>query len=284
MVSSQTSRDRERLRQQVETDLRHRRRALWLSIGALVLALVVIATLVVVGQHRRDADRQAADRAAQGQVLVQALTSVPAATFDTVGVGASSAGPQAIEGGRPDLTMGKPRLLYVGAGFCPYCAMTRLSLVAALSRFGQFSGLTQALSSADDKPANIPTVSFHGSTYTSDRLVFSPYEVSDRDHNSLDTLTAADNSVLGKYDPQGSIPFLYWGTSQSGTPFDGDFLSGQTPDQVAKALKDPASQQSRAIIGGANVLTAQVCRLTGNKPTDVCTSAGVKAAAAKWLK
>lgn len=284
MVSSQTSRDREILRQQVEADIRRRRRAIWLAIGALVVALAVIATLVVLGQRRRDSDRDAAQRASQGQTLVQALTQVPASTYDTVGAGTTTAGPQAIAGGKPDLSMGKPRLLYVGAGFCPYCGMTRLSLVAALSRFGQFTGLTQTLSASDDKPADIPTVSFHGSSYSSDHLVFAPYEVSDRDRNSLDVLPAADNAVLAKYDPQGNIPFVYWGTSQSGTPYDGAALSGQTPDQVARALKDPTSPQSRGIIGGANLLTAQVCRLTGNKPDAVCASPGVKAAAAKWLR
>ncbi|MGH3290263.1 MAG: DUF929 family protein, partial [Trebonia sp.] len=47
----------------------------------------------------------------------------------------------------PPLTRGgKPEVLYVGAEYCPYCAMENWPLIVALSRFGQFTGLTTSRS------------------------------------------------------------------------------------------------------------------------------------------
>ena len=43
--------------------------------------------------------------------------------------------------GSPLSSGGKPEVLYVGTEFCPYCAAESWSLIVALSRFGQFSGL-----------------------------------------------------------------------------------------------------------------------------------------------
>jgi hypothetical protein len=86
--------------------------------------------------------------------------------------------------GSPRTAGGKPEVLYVGAGFCPYCAALRWPLIVALSRFGSFSGLTPDRSAItagsgqrEPYPAT-PTWTFHGSSYASKYLVFTPVETS----------------------------------------------------------------------------------------------------------
>jgi hypothetical protein len=49
--------------------------------------------------------------------------------------------------------------------------------------------------------------------------------------------------------------------------------------QIATALSDPTSPVAKAVDGSANVLTAALCEVTGQRPSAVCTAPGVVAAA-----
>ena len=49
-------------------------------------------------------------------------------------------------------------------------------------------------------------------------------------------------------------------------------MSHKTWAQVAAALHDPASPIGRYLDGSANVLTAAICKSTGNQPATVCTT------------
>ena len=110
--------------------------------------------------------------------MIDTLASVPTSTFNSVGR-RQQTDPLTETKDQPPLTSGGlPRFVYVGAEYCPYCAVMRWSLVTALSRFGTFSKLEATTSSADYAP--IPTFSFVGSTYTSKYVVFTPYEIADR--------------------------------------------------------------------------------------------------------
>lgn len=277
---------RERLRQQQDAEEARARRRRGIVMGA-VASLVILALVVgfaLYGRHRRHVDDERARQAASGQGLVTALASIPASTYDAVGAG-SAVAPTRVPNGAPEMVDGKPRLLYMGAEFCPYCGMSRLSMVAALERFGRFSGLTQTTSSPTDTPSSIPTVTFHGSSYTSRYLVFAPFEVEDRAGRPLETLPAHDQQTVQKYDSdaQGneSFPFLYWGTGHYGTVFDGSRMQDMSPERLAAALGDAGSDETRGVVGGANVISAQLCTLTRGQPAAVCDSAGVKAAAAR---
>ena len=105
------------------------------------------------------------------------LTSVPASTLDQVGAGGSSLASAILPISGAALTSdGKPQIFYDGAEYCPFCAAARWGMVVALSRFGTFSGLKTIHSSTTDNPANIPTWSFHGATYTSKYITFTPVE------------------------------------------------------------------------------------------------------------
>lgn len=55
---------------------------------------------------------------------------------------------------------GKPAVIFVGAEWCPYCAVERWSLIIALLRFGNFSNLEYMLSSSTDIYPNTPTFTF----------------------------------------------------------------------------------------------------------------------------
>ena len=80
-------------------------------------------------------------------------------------------------GSGPPLTdRGKPEVLYVATEYCPYCAMENWPLIVALSRFGQFTGLTSSRSAEFDHIAPVDSWTFYGSHYTSSYLAFVPVE------------------------------------------------------------------------------------------------------------
>ncbi|GAB2470107.1 hypothetical protein GCM10027030_01010 [Luteococcus sediminum] len=271
---------RQQLREQQALEAKKARQRRLLTIIASVLCLVVVLVAVFwgIGKNKRaqDAKVQSNDG-----VLTAALQKIPAKDFDTVGVGTASHGPEAIPGGKPQMVDGKPRIFYIGGEFCPYCAMDRLSLVAALSRFGSFNGLADTLSSPNEGAvSNIPTVTFKDVKFTSDSLVFDGVETADRMGNKLQDIPAADEEIFNKLAPNGGIPFIHFGSAYTNSaPFDGRFLAGKSAEEVASALSDPNSETARAVIGGANVMTAQICKETGGQPADVCQAEGVVAAA-----
>mgnify|MGYP003589785073 CR=1 FL=1 len=275
---------RQALRQQQAREAEQAKKRRLLLIGGLVL--LVIAALIAgfwgMGEAKRKADQKVV---ASNGVLANALVKIPASNFDTVGVGSANHAPTAIPNGKPALVDGKPRILYIGAEFCPYCAMDRLSLVSALSRFGTFKDLGDVLSSPNEGPvSNIPTVTFRKATFSSDTVAFTGVETSDRMGQPLDKPTAEDTAIFQQYAPGGGIPFIYYGSGfANSAPYDGAFLAGKKAEDIAAQLQDPNSETSKAVLGGANVMTAQICKETGGKPATVCTSAGVTAAA-KTLK
>ncbi|MGF7233737.1 MAG: DUF929 family protein, partial [Frankia sp.] len=228
--------------------------------------------------------------------VVTGVTKVPASTLNTVGVGSVSALPQPLDA--PALTAdGKPRVLYIGAEYCPYCAAERWGMAVALSRFGTWSGLRTTSSSASDVDPSTPTLSFHGATFTSPYLSFTGVEqttnVPDGNggYKPLDTPTAADAALLTKYDAppyvssssQGAIPFVDIGGRYliSGASYDPKLLANKTHEQIAASLADPKNTIAKAIDGTANTITATLCSITKNKPASVCnnptiTQIGVK--------
>ena len=59
-----------------------------------------------------------------------------------------------------------------------------------------------------------------------------------------------------------------------------DGMGGHQAGEIASALADPTSDIAKGVNGTANTMTAQICKLTGQQPTAVCTAPGVVAAAA----
>ncbi len=184
-------------------------------------------------------------------------------------------------------------MLYIGGEYCPYCAAERWSMVAALSRFGTFSGLHFIHSSSTDVYPSTPTLTFHNASYTSKYLTFTPVEWYGNVPNASGTYptlqapTSAQMAVFNKYDAppyvqatdKGSFPFVDIGNKYLviGAQFLPTALKGMTWPQVAAALQNPSSAVAKDVNAAANTLTAAICKVTGDKPATVCTSPAVTA-------
>jgi hypothetical protein len=275
-----------------------RRKRLLIAVGAVVAVVVVVGGLVLIkvagGGDNKTATGPSGAADAQ---IVSALSSIPAETFAKVGSNDVQAAPSAITA--PALTAdGKPRVLYIGAEFCPYCAAERWPVSVALSRFGTFSNLGTTHSASEDVFPNTPTLSFHGAKYTSQWLSFTGLETTtnekgaDGQYKPLDTPSAADDQIFKTYNAPpyvktgGSIPFVDLGGKfvGSGATYSPEILAGKTQAEIAEALKDPSSPIAKAIDASANVYTAAICGITNNQPAAVCSTDAVKAAAGKLGK
>ena len=268
-----------------------RRYALF-AIGAVVVVVMAMVGLSVVNHAKTPATPGSDGTTA----VIRALTNVPATALDTVGVGKGITPPSAIAAGAPPVTSdGKPQILYIGAEYCPFCAAERWPMVIALSRFGTFSGLGLSTSSSTDVFPSTPTVTFHGSSYTSDVIAFDGVETntnqlaaSGLSYEPLDTLTAQQQRLMQTFDAPpyttqaGVIPFSLFGNRYVviGSSFPPDVLQGKTWQEIASALSDPSSPIAKQVLAAANMLTAAICDVTGGQPTNVCTAPGVTSAAA----
>ncbi len=274
-----------------------RRRRLLAAGGAVLAVLLVVGGLVVAKVVTGSGSSSTAGTGAAGTRLVKALASVPTATLNKVGTGTAQPAPTKIKA--PALAaQGKPKVLYIGAEYCPYCAAERWPMVVALSRFGTFSNLGTTHSATNDVFANTPTLSFHGASYTSKYLAFSGVETSSNkvvngQYAPLDTPTPAEQKVFATYDRPpytsggaGSIPFVDIAGRyvSAGSTYSPQLLAGKTHQQVAAALKDPSSPIARAVDGSANLFTAAICEATGSQPASVCRTPGVQAAATRLAR
>ena len=266
-----------------------RRRRLLLACGSLLAVIAIVGTIVTV--KLTGAPSTAAPVAATADTgVASALASVPASTLNAAGTGSGAATPlRPIAGHQPLLTSGgQPEVFYVGAEYCPFCAAERWPLTVALSRFGTFSGLRFIHSSSTDYYPNTPTLTFDKSTYTSKYLTFDPVELETVTRAPLQQFTASQNAVFDKYDAPPYVskqseltyPFVDFGNQAlvSGAQYSPGTLSGLTWSQVAAAIKNPGSTIGKEINGAANMITAELCKLTHGQPGNVCSLASVKAA------
>lgn len=271
-------------RERIRADQRRHRLVV---VAAAVGAVVVLAgVLVAVKLAGGSSGPKSGEKARPAAAVAATLASIPVSAYDAVGLGDAKAAPQP-SSGAPLTSGGLPRVLYVGAEWCPYCAAERWAIVAALERFGTFGNLGQTRSSPTDVYANTPTLAFHGATYTSKYLVFNAYElqsnqVSGSSYATLDTISGADRALFSK--SGGGYPYVNLGGRyvENSAQYDPAVLGGKsrTQAQVAAAIKDPSTAISKGVLGAANLLTAAVCTLTRNQPAAVCSSSAVRKAAA----
>lgn len=274
----------ERIAAQRAAHQRAERRRNILIAGASTLAvLIVVGVIVGIGLSQKKKTSADSTPVPASDTVTSALsdaaTSTLASTPDLSAVG----NPPSLISGGAALTSpgGLPQVLYVGAEYCPNCAATRWPLALALARFGTFSDLSTMYSSED----NLPTLSFHGSSYTSQYLDFDGKEQVDGENKPLETLTAAESQLfetlgIGPGGSSPGYPFIDFGGKwrQNGTVFDPTVISGMTPESVAKAMTDSDSKVGKSIKASADVYTAIICELDGGKPANVCTAPGVTTA------
>ena len=264
-----------------------------IAVGAVVVVIAVVLTFVFIKLGSKPASPASAGSGsvtgtALSATAVKDVTSVPASTLNTVGLGSVfsyNSSPVSAINGTALTSDGKPEMLYIGAEFCPYCAAERWGMAVALSRFGTLSPLHGIHSSSTDTDPSTPTLTFYGSTYTSKYLTFVPVENETVTHTLLQNTTAAQQSLWEKYDTSSSglgYPFIDFGNQYSitGPSYDPGVLAGLTWDQVATALQNPASTVAQGADGAANLITAAICKMTNGQPGSVCSSAGVVKASA----
>jgi thiol-disulfide isomerase/thioredoxin len=263
----------------------------------LVVVVVALVATVALAVQRRSIARQAATTVAPiGPTKVPAavmadLEGIPAETWTRIGT-ADAAPPTFV--GDSLSEGGKPVVLYIGAGYCPYCAAARWSMIAAMSRFGRFSDLTYSRSSSVDVFPATPTFSFYGGHYNSDHIAFQSVELASEvlmangQYQPLETPTSTQEALLNKYDappyvPQqgtGGIPFILVGGRYmwSGSPFSPQVLAGRTQADIAATLPQGSGPAAQAILANANILTAAICAVDGNQPTEVCSDPVIRSA------
>jgi hypothetical protein len=279
------------------------RRRVLIAGGSILAVIIVIVAFIVIKANSSPSKPTTTSSSANGPTgsalasVVAKVTSVPASTLNTVGIGggAVSATPQTIKGSPAALTSGgKPEMLYMGAEYCPYCAAERWSMIVALSRFGTFTGLATVHSGIKDGAGetepdpSTPTWTFVNAKYTSKYLAFTPVEMqtnipdaSTGSYTTLQTPTAAQNALITKYDAApytteaGAIPFVDFGNKYLiiGASYDPGVLAGLSWSTVATDLHNPSSPVAQAVDGTANYITAAICKMTGNQPASACTTA-----------
>jgi hypothetical protein len=259
----------------------------------VVVVLVVVLVTVVGGNKKNNASGTGANgfpavTAVNPQVLHD-LSTVPPSVWNAVGTPSSvvSQGFQVKKNQPPLVISGKPGAIFVGGLFCPLCGADRWAMVQAFSRFGTFQGLQQTTSSPVDSDPSTATFDFTNATYSSPYIAFSPAEHYGNDTSTQQVrginqpLTPQQSRSYAKYGQVGSVPYFNVGNKVIvGTAmYDPGILAGLTWPEIAAKLKNPQDPVTQAIVGSANFITASICAANGQKPANVCSAPGVKAAA-----
>lgn len=273
-----------------------KRRKLVAIIGGAVV-LVVVAMLAV--KLTTGSPATTSDTGPVPAPVLSALSKIPATTFTTVGQGSAHGLPIPVRAPLLRGPNGHPRIIYLGAEYCPYCAAQRWAMIVALNRFGSFQGLHLDRSAADDVYPSTPTFTFYGATYQSNYIDFNPVELQSNQkvngqYQTLQTPTAEEQQLTTRYNAPpyvpasnaGSIPFVDFANQyiMSGASFSPGILDNHTWQEIASNLNKPSSEQAQAIIGTANQITAAICATTNESPASVCGDPAVKQIEATMAK
>ncbi len=276
MTSTALSNQERKRRARRQAQMRQRM-PLFITLGVVVVVILIFVAIAHVGGGGPSPQSPASAQ------VVHEVTNIPTSVLKTVGTGGVSEPLQAIAGTPPILTTsaGKPEFIYIGAGWCPFCAAERWSMIVALSRFGTISGLEQTISSPTDSAGpSTNTLSFETATYTSKYLDAVLVELENTNNTPIATPAPDVSALMSKYDAppyvpagqSGGIPFIDIGNQylQISAGYSPLLLQGISWNQIAAGLSDPSNDVTRAIVGNANYLTAGICKMTKQQPASVC--------------
>lgn len=243
---------------------------------AAVVIVIALAALAATLMAKPKSGLSAFDNVPVPQALVSRL-NVPSNISATVGAGLATNPPRNVIGSALSIG-GRPAVVYIGADFCPYCAIARWGLVVALLRFGNLTGLEYMTSSPTDIAPSTPTFTFINTTYSSKYIAFVSVETArnklvNGSYPQLQALNSTETAIVSKYDPGGGIPFMDFANNsvEFGSPYsDPTILGTENWTTIAAKLYNTSSVESRAIVGSANLFTAAICRADGNQPASVC--------------
>ena len=263
---------------------------------ALVLGIVIVLVIIQLTQRTAKPAASAAGQAPAS--VVQAVAAIPVATFDMVGAPAGAGPAPQVVGGQPPLTLhGKPAVVFVGAEFSPYSAVTGWAMVSALSRFGTFDHLGMTRSSSSQLYSPLDAFAFTGTTFSSHDIALQAVDAygatlsstAPAGYVAMTVPSGAAAQALRRLDPsdgQGPVlPFLDVGNRLVLVGAQGDaspeLLAGLSMSGIVTALDDPSTAVAKAVLGEANDISAAICASDGQMPAEVCHSSGVMAGAAR---
>jgi len=234
----------------------------------IIITVVIVAVSIAVGIYFVSTANGSTylDKYDGVQVSTQDMTSLQTVSNPPYGPAATSAMQSLVinYGGSPFVSDGKPVVLYVGAEFCPYCAVERWALIMALERFGNFTSLHYTTSANDE--GDFATFTFVGSSYTSNYIAFRGYEEEDRSQVPLQTVPANYTSVWANFGS--GFPFLDFGNTYV---YKGSVLP--VPDIIGNKnwtaiLNDISTSDSVGlqIREAANLITGVICKITQDAP------------------
>lgn len=180
----------------------------------------------------------------------------------------------------PRLIDGRPLTVFVGGQFCPFCASMRWPLVKALSRFGTFSGLGQILSrNGTDGFVSIASYDFAHASYRSDFITAHLLEVADVNGNPLQRLGPDDIDLVNRFDPNGSIPFVFVaGSYVAQLSYSPQLLAGKSFQQIQDDVNSSTPAQVGAAVNReADAITAAICKVDGARPASICQQPSIQA-------
>lgn len=182
-------------------------------------------------------------------------------------------------GGTPYTSHGKPVVVYFGADFCPYCGIERWSIILALDRFGNFTGLAYMTSGATD--GDVSTFTFTGLTYTSNYFIFKAYELQDRNRVTIATAPANYTATWTKLTGGGAYPFLNFNNRTYALTINSNYglLGNDDWSQVYSSIK-AGDALGTEIIQAANLITGAICKVTNGNPGSVCGQAPISGVSA----
>ncbi len=272
---STTAQRREQNRQSAQTARRkvqsrgRSKSSLFLIIGVVLALALIVGIFVFISQSQKPAGTIGPS----DPTIVKQVSSVSPEILAAVGTGRATN--QIKKTTDPPLKggSGRPEIFYYGAEYCPYCAGERWAIAVALSRFGSFNQLPLTMSTGTDVYPNTSTFTFLNTKYTSSYIDFVSIEEQDRNGKPLQTPTADQKEILTHYNVSGypfvSIANQYTSSQPLYVP---DSMKNMSQKDIANQLSDKTSDTTQTILGGANYLTAAICKVTKNQPANVCTA------------
>jgi thiol-disulfide isomerase/thioredoxin len=240
-----------------------------------VIALVIVAALGYVQIQTNSTSSGQVGVAVSPSVELQ-LKSLSSKGYNLIQDSYGSAA-HVIQGNKETLYDNKPVVIFVGAEWCPYCGAEMWSLILALDRFGNVTGLEYMLSSSTDVYPNTPTFTLYKVNYSSPYISLLAYEYQDRNHNSLQSVPSNIYQLWNQY-TGGGIPFIYVAGLyyDAGSTVNPGLLSGSNWTYIINTLSnDSNSPITKEIYYTANLITAEICEADGNAPASVCSQQGI---------
>ena len=210
----------------------------------------------------------------------EAGVSVPGSTLAAVGLPGSVSVPAKVT---PVVATAASNgvVSYVGAEYCPFCALQRWALLVALSQFGTFTNLDNSvLSSSTDVYPDLASWSFVGAAYSSPYFSFDPTELTSSvpdghgGYQPLQSMSTAQKAAFDHFDPRGGIPFVDFGNLYVtiGAGSSPSALEGLSLERIGADLSNPATPAAQAVDGTANYLIAAMCQMISGAKPAVCSS------------